>query len=157
MFSYSHTTTWQSLVKCYFFIDYYHKVSKLDPMSDYVEQLEQRNEELQELLTMANADAATYKWLMPRWRKFYSGRGLECEYYVINISYDGNLIREVIAKVYQTNGVNPNKTWVATFEKLRISMVKWMEFYATDEMAMQEVESMYMKQLRKAVSEAVYD
>lgn len=126
----------------------------LDSMSDYIQQLEQRNEELQELLTMANADAATYKWLMPRWRKIYSNRGLEYEYYTIDVNYDGMMVRNIIARVYQTNGVSPNKTWMGSFEKLRISMVKWMEFYPTDELAMQEIETMYMHQLRKAASEA---
>jgi len=121
-------------------------------MSDYIQQLEQRNEELQELLTMAEADAATYKWLMPRWRKFVSIRGLEYQYYKIEINYEGSLVENVIAKVYQTNGVNSNKTWMASFERLRFGKGKWMEFYTNDEMAMQDVESIYMKQLRKAVS-----
>lgn len=126
-------------------------------MSEYVQQLEQRNEELQELLTMATADAATYKWLMPKWRKFVSQRGLEYEFYNIDISYDGNLIKNVIARVYQTNGVSPDKIWMGSFEKLRVRMVKWMEFFPTDDMAKQEIESMFMRQLRKAASEAEND
>jgi hypothetical protein len=126
-------------------------------MSDYIQQLEQRNEELQELLTMAEADAATYKWLMPRWRKFYSSRGLEYEYYNIDVSYDGNMVRNVIAKVYQTTGVKANKTWMGSFEKLRVNMVKWMEFYPTDELAMQEIEMLYMTRLRKSASEAEHE
>jgi hypothetical protein len=119
-------------------------------MDDYIKQLEKRNEELEELLIMSETDNALCKWLLPKWREYVGRRGTEYEYTVVNINRGRGADVEIIARVYQTNGVNPDRIWCASIEAMD-GLNRFVEFFSTDEIAKQEVEARVMKKLREVV------
>ena len=112
--------------------------------ADYIKQLEQRNEELQEMLIMSEADAAAYKCFIPRWREFVSCNGLEFAYECKEIDPRiGN--KWVIAEIRQAGCIGMDKPW---FARIHFIKDRYMEFFYTPEDAKREVERIYMEFLR---------
>lgn len=117
-------------------------------MDDYTKQLEKRVEELEELLAMSEEDALAYKFLLPVWKTANGHNGTE-HYYAMPLlnSSNDSPFKTVFATVKCCPGGTdiPDKPW---FFRMHVIEKNQMPFFATEELAKQEVERIYMNYIR---------
>lgn len=119
-------------------------------MKDYIKQLEDENEELRELLAMSEEDNHLYKGFLPRWRKYTGSLGTSYAYMVYAYTHNG-FADVTVAEVKQCNGITPDKTWMARM--YNCGRKNFMEFYATPEEAMSEIQILYFNFVKRTLKE----
>jgi hypothetical protein len=126
--------------------------------SQYEQELEKRVEELQELLTMALADAAAYKCFLPYWKETSGYEGWTYKYMMRAVSI-GSKIEDgmqliTLAEVKQCAGVSPDKTWYARiWQDYGIFPSKAdFKFYSSYEQAKEEIEQIFVTYIHQATS-----